>query len=919
MSHDKSRVMLRRPLTAALLAVLSAGVFAQEQQGQVDSDPAAAQPASQEEAQEAVGEEQGATTLDAVSVTGYQAANEAVVNAKYTNQNISDSVGTDEIGSVPDFNLAESMQRVAGVSTAQDNGEDRFTIVRGFKPDYNFTTIDGLVLPSTDNASRSVLFDIIPSSVVKRVDIVKSFSADIDGQAIGGNIALVTRSAFDKDGVFFVANGAGGIMEHTDQGADDVDPSARLDMTFSNTFGDRDQFGVVIAGNYWKRDTYALSPTVSGTTPYYFYDADGTKLGSNAPGTQPEDIAAMVPENSAMYVYHSDRSRRGGVGKFEYRSEDDDFHAHIQAFRFERVDNERRDHQRLRNRDGSITPLQLTPTSGLVVGASEAAAEVLEQTFEDSMQGAQAGFDYRFGDRHLLEATLGYSEASLDNPGLASLYHIPKSEDQGFSYELGKDGVPLATPTNPEIFGGPEHYQMYRTQYDWKRNAEEVSEGRLDYSFNLDPSAIGWGFKAGGKLRRFERVRDNDRAEYRPVEGSTLFMDSVVSDHSYMSDAFSVPMMFINLNALQSLYDLDDPSAFSLRSSSAEASITSDYRISEDVDALYGMGVWGGDNYRLRAGLRYESTKVAASAQQSVDGEFVPFSTSSSYDNWLPRADATFDVTENFRIRAAYSRSLGRPNYEDLAPYRSVNFDPDLSRVVISGGNPELQPRESENFDLSFEYYIPGGGLVALGLFHKELDNEIYELRTLQEGIEYEGETVDLLTVQPENAESASLSGVEIGVIKSSLDFLPGWLSNFGVSANFAYIDSQAELVVGNDEATGEVTTRELYGLFLQPKRTANASLFYNQGPFEGRLAYNYKSGHLKSIASFDHPWADRLYDDRTRLDLQVRYWLSDHWRLFAEAKNLTGSYAHEINALGLHHTRRDSGRSYWFGATYKF
>src|SRR5690606_17291579 len=118
-------------------------------------------------------------------------------------------------------------------------------------------------------------------------------------------------------------------------------------------------------------------------------------------------------------------------------------------------------------------------------------------------------------------------------------------------------------------------------------------------------------------------------------------------------------------------------------------------------------------------------------------------------------------------------------------------------------------------------------------------------------------------------------------------DFLPGLLSNFGVSANFAYIRSDAEVVVSNDEASGEVTTRELYGLFLQPRRTANASLFYRQGSFEARLAYNYKSRHLKSIASIDHPWADRLYDDRTRLDLQVRYWLSDHWRLFAEAKNL--------------------------------
>lgn len=846
--------------------------------------------------------------LEEVVVTGYAASIQNQVDAKRSLQAISDSVAADDIGSLPDFNTAEALKRVPGVSTDQDNGEDRFVIVRGFNSEYNYTTVDGLTLPSTSNVSRSVLLDIIPSTAVSRIDVLKSFSADVDGQAIGGRIDLVTRSAFDRRDTLFSTNAAVGAWEYDDQGPEDIDPSMRFDGVFSTQFGADDQFGVVVAGNYWKRDTYALSPTTSGTAPFYFYDANGQRVDG------PELASFFVPENSAMYVYRSKRERLGGLAKLEYRSLDSDFYSYIQGFHFERTDDERRDHHRLRNRDPNVAPTDVTATSGHVVGRSEAAVDLIDQTFEDQMQGVQAGFDWDFGVSSLVFKA-GYAQAELDNPVFNALYNIPSSTRQSFTYEIVDDGLMRATPDDPAFFTDPSSYQMFRASFDEISNKEDVLETRLDYGWNVSDGSQGLGIKVGATLRNFERTRDNDRIEYRPVTRTP--MTDVTLARNYIPPVFTVPMLFTDGERVRSL-DFSNPAQFSVFSGSEAASITGDYVIEEDVLSGYLMGVWNGVNYRVTAGVRYEDTDLSAASMQSVNGQYQPLAIESGYSDVLPRADLVYDFTDQWRLRAAYSKSIGRADYDDLAPFRTVTYDAATNELRVSGGNPELEPRRADNYDLTLEYYLPGGGgMLALGVFHKRIDDEIYELRTLESGVEFDGQTVNMLTTRPENADSAKISGVEVGVILDSFDFLGSFLSNFGASANYAYIDSDAQIIVDNDPLTGSVETRPLPGLFKQPEEVANVSLFYRQAWFEGRLSYNYTGEHLNVIGEIDTPWTDHLYKSRDRLDGQIRLKLTSHLRLFAEAQNITGSYAHEVFALGPHYTQRDTGRSYWFGATY--
>lgn len=890
------RAMLALTSTAAL--TLGAG-------------PALAQEAAQ------ASQPEPASELSEIVVTGYRASNLATVQAKRELEGVTDSIAADEIGGLPDYNLAEALQRVPGVSTDQDNGEDRFVIVRGFNPEYNFTTVDGLILPSTDNASRAVLLDVVPSSVVGRVDVRKSFSADLDGQSIGGNINLKTRSAFDRGRAFFAANASVGAWEYDDEGPDKIDPSIRGDAAFSTLFGLDDQFGIVIAGNYWKRDTYALSPTVSGTAPYRFYDADRRPLSTVLTPEEESQVAFIAPANSSMFLYHSERERVGGLVKLEYKAADRDLYAYAQAFRFQRQDNERRDHERIENSDLNIAPADLTPTSGRIVGRAQTVVEGLEQRFKDVMQGVQSGLDLGLGRAGRLEVRAGYARATLDNPVLTATYNNPSSLAQGYSYQFGADGVPVATPGNLAVYENTDNYRLYQAVFDEKSNRETVFEGRLDYSYNLDRGDTGLGIKAGGVVRRFDREKDNERQAYRPAVPTLL--SAALLDHRYLAQSFTAPMLFVDVDAVRG-FDFTNPRLFTYQASSVTTSTSGDYDLSEDVTAAYAMGVWRAADWQARVGLRYEHTDLSAAAMQLRDGVLSPFSTGSDYDNWLPSADITYDITPRLRIKAAFSRSLGRPDYDDVAPYRTVSLDAADGEATISGGNPDLRPRRSDNYDLSVEYYLPDrNGLVSAGLFHKKVRDEIYDLNTLVPDVAFEGATVDILYRRPENAENASLTGVEVGAIVNSFTFLPGALANFGMSANYAYIKSDIDIVVSSDPATGTVVTRPLYGLFLQPKHVANVSLIYKQEAFEGRIAWNYKSKHLRSIASITQPWADRFYDDRSTIDAQLRYALSPHVRLFVEGKNLTGSYAHEINTLGLHHTKRDTGRSFWAGVSYRF
>ncbi|MBB5708623.1 TonB-dependent receptor [Sphingopyxis panaciterrulae] len=841
---------------------------------------------------------------DDIIVSGYKLQAQRAVEAKRDNLQISDSVTTDDIASLPDFNLAEALQRLPGVNTDQDNGEERFLTIRGMNKEYNFTTVDGLVVPSTDEGSRGVLLDTIPSSVAKRVDVNKSFTADMDGQAIGGRIDLKTRSAFDRSGMLLAANASIGFYENNDEGPIKVDPSIQAYGVFSQSFGTEHNFGIVLGASYWKRESYTESPTNAGSTGYYWFSQDG--VGGETPDANP------VPRDPYMYLYYNKRERTGLFAKLEYQSDDRNFYAYVQGYQFNRDDRERRDIARISNKDYKNIPADITPTSGHVLGRVEPLVESAYDIFRDRTRGVNAGFDYRFAERHLLEARIGYSKADLNLDVQKARFYRTQNKDLSYTYNRLNDGSYYYTFDNSGIFSDPSSYNNFHyISLEPRSNDERVKEAHLDYSYNLDKDSRGFGVKAGFVARSTERERSQSYSEYRAKSGVAVSLKDYVLEDTFQTPMFSDPMIFIDLDRILNYFDSNQDN-FNLQAASAKLT---QYDINEDILAGYAMGVFRTDNLRVTAGVRYEHTKIGTSSP-NADPELGLDYFNNKYGTWLPRADLSYDITNSLRLRLAYSKSVGRANYDSLSPVTIVTDSG--PEVVITGGNPDLKPRISNNYDMTLEYYFPTiKGLVALGLFHKDIDNEIYR-NQVRGTIEYGGVQRDAVFVNPQNAQSASLTGMEAGIILDSLAPLSSALEGFGLSANYAYIHSKAEI---GYTSGGQNLTREIYGLFYQPKHMGNVALTYETGPFDAKIAYTYQGMQMKSIAVEDKPGFDHLYAARSSVDLQLRYWLTKKVQLVLQGKNLADNKPHEIvgEEQRLHHTFRDAGRSYWAGFSFKF
>ena len=186
--------------------------------------------------------------VETITVTGEKYSLEQSIQQKLNSNIISDGISADEIGSIPEFGLGDALRKIPGVSLQINNGrgEDQFLTIRGLNPDYDTTTVDGMALASTEETTRWVSLDVIPSVVVKGVEVDKTWRVDQPSDAVGGIADLHTRSAFDHPGQFFDAHADAAYWEDHEQVHSQL-PSGNLDATYSNTFGPSDEFGFLVA------------------------------------------------------------------------------------------------------------------------------------------------------------------------------------------------------------------------------------------------------------------------------------------------------------------------------------------------------------------------------------------------------------------------------------------------------------------------------------------------------------------------------------------------------------------------------------------------------------------------------------------------------------------------------------------------
>lgn len=830
---------------------------------------------------------QSADEVDEIVVTGQREAQRAAIAVKRAEFEVMDVVSADDIGKLPDHNTAGALRRIPGISIMEDQGEPRWPILRGLGSTYNRTTIDGAVVGSVDESARTVPMDIVPSVMAGRLEVIKTVTPENDGNAIGGVINVTTRSAFDRAEPFLDAIASYGMYErHGDVRNDE--PSYRAAFAAGRRFGANDEWGVVVGASHEQLD-YDIPQVESAAPSVREYTNAGAPTDSGKAGGN----GIQVPTQVRLFWYNNTKQRSGVNGKLEWRPTD--------AFRWEATglwarmeDDEERIEYRIEP-VGNVS--NQTATSGTFASGRNT-IHVNQPITQREIAMGRTGFAWNANDRWTLDGDLVHSRAELDTPN-TSIEFRGQGANFGFTYDTS-DFFPLFNQANQAAVRNPANYTLQQQRYDHLTTEESTTQARLNLAFDDGGYERNLKLKFGGAYRSTERDYANTRTTYTAQTGFAYTLASVWAEGpSELIHSRYLLNPRIDVKKAADFFE-----ANRTRFNAVTSNTNGDYEVTEDVGAAYAQGSYRVGDWTLLAGVRYERTDVDSTALRNGA---TSVSNSGGYDSWMPSVHLRWDVREDMVVRAAWTNTIGRPDFGSLAATESVSFADAVP--TVSRGNPGLQPRESQGFDLSFEYY-PQGGLVSVAVFRKEIENEIFTL-TSNQRLDVGRGVEDVIVTTPRNAETATIQGLEVAVQKE-LTFLPGPFDGLGVSANATLLDTDFTFLT----TAGKRHT----GLFQQPEHTLNAAVWYQKGPLEARVSYNYIGGFLETIND-TIPNADQYWKGRHLYDASISWRLGNGITVFAEGQNLNDAGRREVTGPGRTYLQESAeyGRTFWLGVSASF
>ena len=740
------------------------------------------------------------------------------LNQQKTAANITNIVSADQIGSFPDANAAETTSRIPGLSIQRDQGEGRFVIIRGTEPRLNSMMIDGERMPAPDPLVRQAALDVIPSDLLQAIEVSKALTPDMDADAIGGAVNLVMKGAPDKSTVLLSAGGGyNKMLGSSDQ--------ANFSGTGSRRFADG-KWGVVGSASYSKTTkgnmdmeaTYTPTFTLSELNPRWyqvFRRRAGFTLGLDT-----------KPSERANYYL------RGVFNRFI------DDHENRQRVRYNvasrRIDRELRDRTHIER------------VASLTFGGT-------------NFVGASGVFDYKvagsFADqKDPLTMTTTFRQSNIVfNPNVTATSIDPNNIQ--------------ANPTNENVASYAFNSQLRAI------NSSEDKDFVVsaNYRNQIASGHTSSFFKVGFKFRNKDKSRDRNE--------NTYTSSSTIRITDYIETGFDLPPYldgrynlepYVKQSAVENI-----PNQFPVTIARNFARDAEVFEGTEKMIAGFAMAeIYVGSKFFLLPGFRFEQTNADYTGRLvnfGPTGAYIsttPVSSSSKFGVPLPGLHARYTIDENTNIRAAVTRSLARPNYYELVPYRAQN---DSDRTLTLG-NPDLNPTKSWNLDFLAEHYFTSVGVVSAGFFYKDMKDYIFTF-TRQDtinGAQYQ-------FTQPLNGDDATVRGVEVA-IQNQLTFLPSPLNGLGVYANYTYTDSKAAIPAraGKNRLPG------------QSKNVGNVAVSYEKGGFTGRVSMNFHGSYIDLVGAT--AILDRIYDKHNQLDVTLNQKLTKNVRLYANGVNLNNA-----------------------------
>ena len=728
---------------------------------------------------------QDTTGVEEVIVTGIRGSLTSSMELKRDAQGVMDGIIAEDIGKFPDTNLAESMQRVSGVSIDRSLGEGSRVTVRGVGPDFNLVLLNGRQMPASavadTNAANTRAFDFanLASESISAIEVYKTSRAATPTGGIGATINIKTARPLDNPGMHS-SFGAKGVI---DTSVDNLPGSLQGDTItpevsgiFSNTFGG-DRFGVALSASYQERDFGYNQAAVGNGWRSFAGDENnwGTIPQPGTPGSEnivnrpdPTDTYS-VPQNLGYSVNGVERKRTNGQLTLQYAPTDTITTTLDYTYSENKIATQRNELSVWFN----FGPSSSVWTDGPVASPLIYSETISPATSDLSMGGA------KFATRNE-NNSVGFNVewAATDHFGLAFDFHDSSAESgadspYGSNAVLGVAGFfrgtttadfsrdfPVMSVDLPPGQTGIDASQMlvtgssFRNSYMKSEIQQAQLNGHLDF---FEDSRLDFGVAW---------TDANNRSAYSNVQADTWGGATSAADYpDSVWRADTVRQYFDNISGsgnpalFNSFFTFDFETVRALAAQAldnealyrASPVFTTDRRAREESQSAfvqYSQEWEWGLPMQGAVGLRYEKTDVTSRALVPTPGrilwvaenEFSLLSDGTStfeqlegdYDYVLPSVDFAVDLTPDVIARASYGQSIGRPLWDDIQGGRTVD-----QLVRVSGGNgiqgnPGLKPLESENFDFSVEWYYGDSSYASVGYFRKNIDNYIGEVVEVQ-------------------------------------------------------------------------------------------------------------------------------------------------------------------------------------------
>jgi iron complex outermembrane recepter protein len=886
---------------------------------------------------------QDAGTLGTVTVTGYRASLEQALDIKRAESGVVDAIVAEDIADFPDLNLAESLQRIPGVSITREGGEGRNISVRGLGPQFTRVRINGIEALATGggtdtsggvNRGRGFDFNTFASELFSQLVVRKTSAAEIEEGSLGATVDLRTARPFDYDG-FTMA--IGGQLSYNDL-LEETDP--RGTFLLSNTFADN-TFGALLSIAYTDRKIIE-----EGSDSVRW--ANGTSNGnfSAASPFAPARLATTYHPRIPRYnVYVHDQERIGVTGALQFRPSNrtevalDMLYARFDANRTQDNMNAVSFSRGNANPSPATNPMTGKPNTIVLDGEVDSRGNLVYGVFdnvdirtegrydEQTTEFLQWGLSLRqdLTDTVRLEALVGRSRSEYDNP-IQTTIIADKYDVDGYSWDYrGNSRLPVFNwgidPLDPtgwtlaEIRLRPQYarndYDTAQMDLSWVASSYFTLKGGLHYK---DYTYTGREWRRSSELSV-------------PAGGSAALAGLMREFGLYGISAGGVNRWVVpDVAAFAQAFDIYSNTGIYTVSNALSGVAANNRVVNEESTGFYVQGDFNFDigpvPVRGNVGVRRVNTQLTSDGSSFVGGQPVATRVTHEYADTLPSFNLAAEITPDFVVRLAGAEVMSRPNLVFLNPGATVTVSGGAR--TVNTGNPRLDPFRAKTLDLNFEWYFSSEGLLSLGIFYKDIDSFI---QTSRESRPYNTsglpdallagtgasptDTFDF--TQPLNTPGGDLTGYEISY-QQPFTFLPGIWSDFGVQLNYTYVDSEIQYLssTGAPTATGPMTG--------QSKNAWNATLYYDNQRFSARVSAAHRSEYLNTIPGREGSDVEGT-KATTTVDASLSYKINENFTISLEGLNLTDEWSDLwIDSVGdrpIAYTH--TGRQYMVGFRYRF